>query len=87
MQEANQDGNSVGFVVMVKNGATWDGLGFRLFRIVPRVGEYITMNDEAGKGQAYQVKAIFHPLEILPDCAGDLILEHAGTDVAVRGGL
>jgi hypothetical protein len=45
------------------------------------------MNDEAGQRQAYRVKAIFHPLEILPDCAGDLILKHAGTDVAVRMGI
>ena len=69
---------------MVKQAdSNWTGLGTHRFRVAPRIGECITVNDENGIGQAYRVKAIAHPLEPV-DTAGDLILEHVGTDVDWR---
>ncbi len=73
------------FVVMEKNkDGQWRGLGSHEFRIAPRTGEYVTLGDEKGIGQAYRVLAVIHPLEPVPDCAGDLILQHVGTDIEIR---
>jgi hypothetical protein len=71
----------VSFMVMVKrsNGKI-DGLGFHKFAVPPLTGEYVTMDDEEGIGQAYRVKAVIHPLE-LTSHAGDLYLEYVSTDL------
>ena len=77
----------IGFMVIEKRpGQSPNGLGFQLFTVAPRVGEFIT-KDEGGQGQAYRVIAVFHPIEAVQGSAGDLIVEHAGTDLAVRMGL
>ena len=79
------DGKLIGFMVMLKRqGDHLEGMGFQKFLIPPRVGEYVTANDEAGIGQAYRVIAVMHPLEPVPGSAGDLIVEHVGTDLEVR---
>jgi hypothetical protein len=36
-----------------------------------------------GKGQAYEVITVMHPIDPATT-AGDLLLKHVGTDVAVR---
>lgn len=72
------------FMVMVKRpSAEWEGLGQHQFRVAPRKGDLVTMDDENGKGQAYEVIAVIHPLEPA-GTAGDLILRHIGADVEVR---
>jgi len=78
---------SLAFMVMVKS-ATGEttGLGSHTFAVAPRTGEYVTMSDEKGIGQAYRVKAVIHPAETTTT-AGDLILEHIGTDVELRKSL
>ena len=52
-------------MVMVKEpgGRNWRGLGSHQFRALPRVGEMIGMNDEAGVGQHYEVVGVHHPLD------------------------
>ena len=73
--------STIAFVVIVKDPLTPPiGLGERSFRVAPRVGDYVTVDDPDGVGIAYRVKAIIHPLELAPT-AGDLILESAGTEV------
>ena len=57
--------------------------GRKEFRAPPRVGEYVTVQDEDGVGQAYEVVAVIHPLELADTC-GDLILRHRKTDADVR---
>lgn len=70
-------------MVMVRNSSgNIDGLGRHSFRMAPRIGEYVTLNDKTGSGQAYRVRAVVHPLEPAPT-AGDLILEHIGTDIEI----
>jgi hypothetical protein len=78
------DDKLIGFMVMVAGGEHLKGLGFQKFLIAPRVGEFVTLNDEAGIGQAYKVVAVMHPLEPVGGSAGDLILKHVGTDLEVR---
>ena len=74
----------VTFMVMVKQSKDKiEGLGSHKFLVPPRTGEYITMNDKEGIGQAYRVTAVIHPLDVSQH-AGDLILEHVGTDVDLR---
>ncbi len=78
---------SVTFMVMVKNPTgKITGLGSHTFAVAPRTGEYVTMDDEKGIGQAYRVKAVIHPAEIA-DTTGDLILEYIGTNVELRKNL
>jgi hypothetical protein len=74
----------VEFMVMVRNSnGNVDGLGRHSFRIAPRIGEYVTVDDKTGNGQAYKVKAVVHPLNPT-STAGDLVLEHIGTDLEMR---
>ena len=71
------------FMVIKKNPLEdFEPLGVQRFRVALRVGEYVTIN-ENGIGQAYRVKALVHPLEAA-GTAGDLILEHVGTDLEMR---
>jgi hypothetical protein len=80
-------GNVIEFMVMRKSpDGEWEGLGRRSFAVAPRTGEYVTLNDENGKGQAYRVKAVIHPLE-MDGTAGDLVLEYVSTDADMRKGL
>lgn len=69
------------FMVMVKhdNGKI-DGLGSHEFVVPPRTGEYVTMNDKEGIGQAYRVKTVAYPLDPSSH-AGDLYLEYISTDL------
>lgn len=76
----------VSFVVMEKKAGEWRGLGVHSFAVPPRTGEYVTLNDDTGIGQAYRVKAVIHPLDLV-DNAGDLVLEYVGTDVELRRSL
>ena len=72
------------FIVMVKKtGGNFEGLGARRFRSAPSIGHHITLDDESGIGQAYEVIAIIHPAEPA-ETAGDVILRHVGTDVEMR---
>ena len=64
----------VEFIVLVEGQRT--GLGTHAFQTAPHVGDYISMNDREGKGQAYKVKAVVHA----SDGKGDLIVEHVGTE-------
>ena len=76
----------VRFVVTVKGAdGSFRGLGPHTFVVAPRVGEYVTFEDESGTGQAYRVKAVLHPLR--PLLAGELVLEHVGTDADLRKSL
>ena len=69
-----------------KSNGEWQGHGSHEFLATPRVGEHITMNDDEGIGQAYQIIAIMHP--IAPTMtAGDLIIRHVGTDGDFRQSL
>ena len=72
------------FMVMIqKPGEPLSGLGRKAFRFAPRVGDFVGLNDEAGIGQAYRVKAMLHSLEPTTT-AGDLILEYVSTDLELR---
>ena len=75
----------VEFMVMNVKDGKYEGMGRQKFRVVPRTGDYITV-DENGIGQAYLVKAVLHPMEPA-GTAGDLILTHAGTDLELRKSL
>jgi hypothetical protein len=72
------------FMVMVKKtDGSWEGLGSHSFAVPPRTGEYVGFDDTGGKGQAYRVKAVLHPLD--PSVtAGDLILEYVSTSLDLR---
>ncbi len=76
----------VSFVVMEKEAGEWRGLGVHSFAVAPRPGEYVTLADDKGIGQAYRVKAVIHPLG-LEGNAGDLVLEYVSTDVELRRSL
>ncbi len=72
---------SISFIVIVKDPLTDPkGLGERRFRVAPRVGEYVAMDNPDGVGIVYRVKAVIHPLE-LTTTAGDLIVESAGDEI------
>jgi hypothetical protein len=71
------------FLVMTKDSDGIKGLGTHSFRIAPRTGEFVILDDGNHIGQAYRVKAVIHPLDFV-GTAGDLILEHVGTDVEMR---
>jgi hypothetical protein len=82
-----QDQDLVEFIVMAKDArGDFKGLGSHHFRLAPRMGEFVTLNDDNGIGQAYEVTAVIHPLDPA-SAAGDLILKHIGTDVEMRMGL
>jgi len=77
----------VKFMVMIKKAdGAWQGLGAHGFVVPPRIGEYVTFDDENGTGLAYRVKAVFHPLDPAT-YAGDLVLEYVSTDLDLRSGL
>ena len=77
----------VAFMVMCRKAeGGWEGMGQREFAAVPQVGHFVTTNDEAGVGQAYEVVAVIHPLDPASS-AGDLLLKHVSTDVELRGRL
>jgi hypothetical protein len=71
-------------LMVIIRSATGDieGLGRHSFRTAPRTGEYLTLNDKTGNGQAYRIRAVVHPLEPAPT-AGDLILEYVGADIEI----
>ena len=75
----------VEFMVMRVKDGKYEGMGRQKFRIAPRIGEYIT-TDEDGIGQAYVVKAVMHPMEPA-GTAGDIILSHVGSDLDLRKSL
>jgi hypothetical protein len=75
------------FVVMIKHDqGKWDGLGTKKFRLAPRKGEFVSLNDDQGVGQMYETVAVIHPLELV-STSGDLVLKHVGTDLAFRQNL
>lgn len=77
----------VEFMVLEKRGdGTWEGHGQRSFKVTPRVGEHVEMNDDKGIGQTYKIIAVVHPLEGAPT-AGDLIIRHVGESTDWRGAL
>ena len=81
-----QNTTDVEFIVIEKkNDGHAVGLGAHEFRIPPRVGEYIGMNDANGVGQAYQVVGVALAVDPVPTgCAGDLFVRHVGTDLDMR---
>ncbi|HEY1754393.1 MAG TPA: hypothetical protein VGG72_03285 [Bryobacteraceae bacterium] len=82
MENAN-----VEFIVMVKKpDGSWDGLAAHGFVVPPRTGEYVTLDDENGIGQAYRVTAVLHPLDATMT-AGDLVLEYVSTGLELRNNL
>lgn len=73
-------------VIEKKLNGDWSGHGSRAFRVAPRVGDYVSFDDSQGVGQAYEVIAVLHPLD-LASTAGDLIIRHRGTDLDLRASL
>ena len=76
------DAEFVQFMVMELVGGKYVGLGLQRFRVAPRMNEYIG-RDVDGVGQTYKVVAVMHPFEPVGP-AGDLIIEHLGTDSEIR---
>ena len=76
---------TVSFVV-IDVSDHFEGLGKKHFRIAPRTGDHITIPDDDGIAQNYQVVAVIHPSEPTVT-AGDLIVRHTGTDVEFRESL
>jgi hypothetical protein len=77
----------VTLMVMVKGPVgEWTGLGRHTFSTAPQTGDYVTFNDDKGIGQAYRVKAVIHP-STSTETAGDLIVEHVGTEKEFRSTL
>jgi len=77
----------VNFMVMEKTAdGHLEGLELQHFKIVPRTGEYITINDEEGMGQIYLVIAVIHPMKPAPT-AGDIIVRHLGASTEFRKNL
>lgn len=73
-------------VIEKKADGEWSGMGLRHFKVAPRVGEHIEMNDIDGIGQIYQVIAVVHPLQPAPT-AGDIIIRHVTESVEFRSTL
>ncbi len=71
------------FVVIDITSSSPKGLGQKHFLLAPRVKEHITMSDERGVAQDYEVIAVVHPSEPAATC-GDLLVRHTGTDVEFR---
>ena len=86
-QIIQQEIQMVEFRVMSHNGTdgkgSWAGLGLQKFRVPPREGDFIGVEDAANIAQVYQVVALLHPLEPT-STAGELIVKYFGTDVAFR---
>lgn len=61
--------------------------GLRAYRVAPRVREHITILDEEGIAQVYQVIAVIHPHEPESSMAGDLIVRHTDDDQTFRASL
>lgn len=77
----------VEFIVMEKTAdGELSGMGQHEFRIAPRTGEYIEMNDSEGIGQTYVVLAVLHAQSPAPT-AGDLIVKHVGDSTSFRNSL
>ena len=71
----------VEFIVLLEGQEI--GFGTHTFQTAPHVGEYISMNDLKGQGQAYRGNAVVHA----SDGYGDLIVEHVGTEIELMGRL
>lgn len=61
--------------------------GPRAYHLAPRLREHITLIDENGVAQVYQVIAIIHPDQPLSSTVGDLIVRHTGDDNTFRAEL
>ncbi len=64
-------------VVEKKSDGSVQGFGRKSFRVTPRVGEFVTMEDEEGVSHAYKVIGVIHPLEPA-STSGDLYLKYVG---------
>ena len=78
--------STVSFIVVEVSEESSRGLGQMQFRLAPRKGENITMNDENDQAQNYEVLAVIHPSEPAAT-AGDLLVRHTGSDVEFRQSL
>ena len=74
---------TVSFIVIEVSEESPKGLGQLRFRIAPRKGENITLEDKEGQAQNYEVLAVIHPSEIAAT-AGDLLVRHTGSDADFR---
>ena len=68
-------------LMLIESETKVKGLYKREFRVMPRVGEFITMDqpDEEGEpvGQIYRVVEVHHPAEPAPTM-GDIYIVHEG---------
>lgn len=48
---------------------------------IPRVGEFLSVNDADGKGQAFEVVAVFHPLNPDLQTTVELRVRHVGAEI------
>ena len=72
-------------VMLRQPGKHLKGLGCHAFRESPRKGDYITMNDNEGQGQIYEVVAVIHPLDAeSANTAGDIHLRALGSQIEWR---
>jgi len=71
------------FIVMEKTvDGELEGRGPHTFHVTPRTGEYLTMDDATGSGQAYRILAVVHAVDpSATGAAGDLIIRHLGNDM------
>ncbi|MDV6373759.1 hypothetical protein [Deinococcus arenicola] len=70
-------------IVKTKGSSSWKGLGTKQFRMMPRIGEFIEMNDDAGIGQAYRGVGILHPTEIASNM-GDVLVVYECDSTELR---
>jgi hypothetical protein len=61
--------------------------GPRAYHLAPRLREHITLIDEDGIAQVYQVIAVIHPDKPSSSTVGDLIVRHNDDDATFRATL
>ena len=69
-------------MLLLRDKKKWEGLGKQAFQAMPRVGEYIAMNDENGVGRIYEVVAVIHGAAPC-STAGEIYIRYAGTELEV----
>lgn len=90
MQESNKEGYSVddvkfheAMVFAKEPGQTfWKGVGHHTFRVLPRIGEHIAMDNDEGHGYLYRVVMIHHPIDLAQNI-GDIYMVQDGPIIDV----
>lgn len=83
-----EQGEAVNAIVIVrpKDSNNWRGLGGMEFAVSPRIGEYLSINDDDGIGQAYRIVAVLHAPN-MGKTIGDILAVYECTDVELRSRL